>query len=350
MTEKKPIIIAVDTMGGDNAPDCVIGGLKIALKKFEAVTFLLFGDEEKVRPYLEKYKIDEKCYTFVHTTDFVPPDEKPAVAVRTRRSSSMWMAIEAVKKGQADAVVSSGNTGALMALSKIILGTLPAIHRPAILARVPSRYGEYVALDLGANAVCDARNLVEFAIMGEVYFRVVTGKAVPTVGLLNIGSEKSKGRDEIKQAAEILENSPSETRTFYGFVESDILGENVVDVVVSDGFSGNVMLKTVEGTAKLILRLFKDFSKDGLLGFLSFVLSIPLLLKLKKKMDPRIYNGGMLIGLKGISIKSHGGTDAVGFANAIGVAVSSVQHDLLGQITQNIGSVTFPSTQEENGV
>ena len=340
------MILAVDAMGGDNAPDCVIGGIRYALKKNKDLTFLLFGNEPVVRPFLEKYKIDPKVYTFVHTEDAVPPDEKPGIAVRTRRKSSMWLAIDAVKKGQADAVVSAGNTGALMAFSKVILGTLPAIHRPALLALIPTRKGECVGLDLGANAVCDARNLVEFAVMGEVYCRIVMKKSVPVVGFLNIGSEKTKGRDEIRQAAQILEESPSDTRRFYGYVEADGVGKDAVDVVVCDGFSGNVLIKAIEGTARLIVRLFKDFRSGGVWGFISFILAVPLLLFLKKKMDPRRYNGAMLIGLKGISIKSHGGTDAVGYANAIGVAVETVKYDLLGQITENLKNVKFPDVTE----
>lgn len=347
MTDKQPIVIAIDAMGGDHAPDCVIGGLKRASEKFGYIRFLIFGDEKKVRPCIDKYGLSADVYTFVHTDNAVPPDEKPGVALRTRRESSMWMAIEAVKDGRASAVVSSGNTGALMALSKIILGTLPAIHRPAILAQMPTRHGVCTCLDLGANAQCDARNLVEFAVMGEVFSRVVMGKKVPSVALLNIGSERTKGLDEIKEAAEILENSHSDTREFKGFVEADQIGENVVDVIVSDGFSGNVMLKAIEGTAKLILRLFKDFRGSGVWGFLSFVFAIPVLLKLKKKMDPRLYNGGMLIGLKGISIKSHGGTDEIGFANAVGVAVHTVEQDLLGQITENMSKVVFPEAEAQ---
>lgn len=345
MTENRPTILAVDAMGGDHAPDCVIGGIQIALKRIKDVKFLIFGDEAVVRPYLDKYRISSEMYEFVHTEDFVPPDEKPGIAVRTRRKSSMWLAIDSVKKGRADAVVSSGNTGALMAFSKVILGTLPAIHRPALLALLPTRKGKCVGLDLGANAVCDARNLVEFAVMGEVYCRIVMKKTAPVVGFLNIGSEKTKGRDEIRQAAQILENSPSESRRFYGYIEADDVGNDHVDVIVADGFSGNVLIKAIEGTAKLIVRLFKDCRDSGVFGFFSFLFAVPMLLRLKKKMDPRLYNGAMLIGLKGISIKSHGGTDAVGYANAIGVAVETVRHDLLGQISENLKNVNFPTEE-----
>lgn len=327
-------------MGGDNAPDSVIGGLKSAIQKYSDVNFLVFGDEGKVMPFMEKYDVDPKRYNFVHTPDYVRSDEKPSSAVRTGRKSSLWMAIEAVKHNEAAAVVSAGNTGALMAFSKLILGTMPGIHRPAIITVLPTRStGGCVMLDLGANAECDARNLVEFAVMGEVYCRAVLKRERPTVGLLNIGSEETKGRDEIREAAQILKNASSDGHEFKGFVESDDIARGTVDVFVTDGFSGNIALKAIEGSVKLMLGLLKDAAKSSLLAKLGFLFALPALKKLKGTMDPRLYNGAMLIGLKGISIKSHGNADAFGFFNAIGVAIDTARHDLVGSIAKQLAAL-----------
>ncbi|CCZ21341.1 phosphate acyltransferase [Acetobacter sp. CAG:977] len=338
METNQPLVLALDAMGGDKAPDSVIGGLKSALHKYPDVQFIVFGDEGKVMPYMEKYDVDPKRYRFVHTPDYVRSDEKPSAAVRSGRKSSLWLAIESVKNGEAAAVVSAGNTGALMAFSKLILGTMPGIHRPAIVTVLPTRTGSCVMLDLGANAECDARNLVEFAVMGEVYCRAVLKRECPTVGLLNIGSEETKGRDEIREAAHILKNTPL-GHEFKGFVESDDIAKGTVDVFVTDGFSGNIALKAIEGTVKLMLGLLKDAATSSIFSKLGFLFALPSLRKIKKSMDPRLYNGAMLIGLKGISIKSHGNTDAFGFLNAIGVAIDTARHDLVGSIAKQLPSV-----------
>lgn len=338
MDTAQPLVLALDAMGGDKAPDSVIGGLKSAIQKYPDVQFLVFGDEGKVMPFMEKYDVDPKRYRFVHTPDYVRSDEKPSAAVRTGRKSSLWLAIEAVRHGEAAAVVSAGNTGALMAFSKLILGTMPGIHRPAIVTVLPTRSSSCVMLDLGANAECDARNLVEFAIMGEVYCRAVLKRERPTVGLLNIGSEETKGRDEIREAAQILK-STSFGHDFKGFVESDDIAKGTVDVFVTDGFSGNIALKAIEGSVKLMLGLLKDAANSSIFSKMGFLFALPSLRKIKKSMDPRLYNGAMLIGLKGISIKSHGNTDAFGFLNAIGVAIDTARHDLVGSIAKQLPSV-----------
>lgn len=344
--ESSSLIIAIDAMGGDNAPDSVIAGVKSAEEKHSDVRFLIFGDEEKVRPFMNKYRLDSNRYEFVHTPDYVASDEKPSTAVRSGRNSSLWLAIDAVKKGKASAVVSSGNTGALMAFSKLILGTMPGIHRPAIVTILPTRKSECVVLDLGANAECNARNLVEFAIMGEAYCRAVLKRERPTIGLLNIGSEDIKGRDEIRQAAQILRDSPL-SEEFKGFVESDDIALGAVDVFVTDGFTGNIALKAIEGTARLMVNLLKDVSARSIMSKLGFLLALPSLKRLKKKMDPGRYNGAMLVGLKGISIKSHGGADAFGFANAVNVAIDTVRHDLVGNIAKQLTSVQFLDEEKE---
>lgn len=344
--ESSSLVIAIDAMGGDNAPDSVIAGVKSAEQKHSDVRFLIFGDEAKVRPFMDKYRPDPNRYEFIHTPDYVASDEKPSAAVRSGRNSSLWLAIDAVKKGKASAVVSSGNTGALMAFSKLILGTMPGIHRPAIVTILPTRKSECVVLDLGANAECNARNLVEFAIMGEAYCRAVLKREHPTIGLLNIGSEDIKGRDEIRQAAQILRDSPLSDE-FKGFVESDDIALGAVDVFVTDGFTGNIALKAIEGTARLMVNLLKDVSARSIMSKLGFLLALPSLKRLKKKMDPGHYNGAMLVGLKGISIKSHGGADAFGFANAVNVAIDTVRNDLVGNIAKQLTSVQFLDEEKE---
>lgn len=344
--ESSSLVIAIDAMGGDNAPDSVIAGVKSAEQKHSDVRFLIFGDEAKVRPFMDKYRPDPNRYEFIHTPDYVASDEKPSAAVRSGRNSSLWLAIDAVKKGKASAVVSSGNTGALMAFSKLILGTMPGIHRPAIVTILPTRKSECVVLDLGANAECNARNLVEFAIMGEAYCRAVLKREHPTIGLLNIGSEDIKGRDEIRQAAQILRDSPLSDE-FKGFVESDDIALGAVDVFVTDGFTGNIALKAIEGTARLMVNLLKDVSARSITSKLGFLLALPSLKRLKKKMDPGRYNGAMLVGLKGISIKSHGGADAFGFANAVNVAIDTVRNDLVGNIAKQLTSIQFLDEEKE---
>ena len=344
--ESSPLVIAIDAMGGDHAPDSVIAGLKSAEQQHADVRFLIFGDEVKVRPFIDKYQLNADRYEFVHTPDYVASDEKPSTAVRSGRKSSLWLAIDAVKKGTAAAVVSSGNTGALMAFSKLILGTMPGIHRPAIVTILPTRKSECVVLDLGANAECNARNLVEFAIMGEAYCRAVLKRDDPTIGLLNIGSEDIKGRDEIRQAAQILKDSPLSEK-FKGFVESDDIALGTVDVFVTDGFTGNIALKAIEGTARLMVDLLKQVAARSILSKLGFLLALPSLKELKKKMDPGRYNGAMLVGLKGISIKSHGGADAFGFANAVNVAIDTVRHDLVGNIARQLETVKFLEEEKE---
>ena len=344
--ESSSLVIAIDAMGGDNAPDSVIAGVKSAEQKHSDVRFLIFGDEAKVRPFMDKYRPDPNRYEFIHTPDYVASDEKPSAAVRSGRNSSLWLAIDAVKKGKASAVVSSGNTGALMAFSKLILGTMPGIHRPAIVTILPTRKSECVVLDLGANAECNARNLVEFAIMGEANCRAVLKREHPTIGLLNIGSEDIKGRDEIRQAAQILRDSPLSDE-FKGFVESDDIALGAVDVFVTDGFTGNIALKAIEGTARLMVNLLKDVSARSIMSKLGFLLALPSLKRLKKKMDPGRYNGAMLVGLKGISIKSHGGADAFGFANAVNVAIDTVRNDLVGNIAKQLTSVQFLDEEKE---
>lgn len=332
------LIISVDAMGGDNAPAAIIEGVAKAAKKHTNVFFFLFGDEERLKPLIEQYGLMSDRYKIHHTTAVVKADDKPSVAIRSGRESSMWKAIMSVRNGYAKAVVSAGNTGALMAMSKICLGTLAGIDRPAIAAILPSLKGPIVALDLGANAECNSQNLVEFAIMGDVFHRIMFGTQKPSVGLLNIGSEETKGREEIREAAGVLREL-GDKMDFRGFVEGNDIAIGTTQVVVSDGFSGNVALKTIEGTAKFITTTLKDIVRQSVLSKVGFALAIPALKKLKKKMDPRLYNGAMFLGLNGVSVKSHGGADATAFAHAVSTAVNLAENDLCQRIKTELEHV-----------
>ena len=315
-------------MGGDHAPRMVINGAKIARQRFPELEFLMFGREADVAPLLESAPKLRESTTLVHTDDVVESHDKPAVALRSGRKSSMRLAIDAVKAGNAQGVVSAGNTGALMAMAKFVLKTLPGIDRPAIASLFPTMKGETVMLDLGANVSCDARNLVEFAVMGGAFARALLALPQPTFGLLNVGSEETKGHENLHQAAAILRETELPGQ-FHGFVEGDDITKGTVDVIVTDGFTGNIALKTAEGTAKLISEYLRRTFRSSALAGIGYLFARPALHKLRQRMDPRRYNGAMLLGLNGIVVKSHGGTDALGFANAIGVAVDLVAHDFI---------------------
>jgi glycerol-3-phosphate acyltransferase PlsX len=257
----------------------------------------------------------------------------------------MWLAIEAVKNGEAAGVVSAGNTGALMVMSKLILRTLPGIDRPAICTVLPTQHGETVVLDLGANAECDARNLVEFAIMGECFARAMLGLDRPSVGILNIGSEEAKGTDVEREAAARLRDATLDME-FHGFVEGDDIAKGTVDVVVTDGFTGNVALKTAEGTAKLYTAFLRSAIKSSLLAQFGMLFAKPVIAQVMARTDPRRYNGALFVGLNGVVVKSHGGTDPVGFANAIGVAVDMVSRDLNRRIAAELARITVPDAAQ----
>ncbi|HXP95946.1 MAG TPA: phosphate acyltransferase PlsX [Telmatospirillum sp.] len=329
------VTISLDAMGGDNAPDMVVQGVQIAHTRLPHVDFLLFGDQAKLTPLLDLAPELKECCQLRHTDKAVKCDDKPSQVLRQGRQTSMWLAVDAVARGEAAGVVSAGNTGALMAMSKYVLRMLPGIDRPAIAGFFPTERGESVMLDLGANVDCDANNLVEFAVMGEVFARIVLGIERPTVGLLNVGSEEMKGNDSVRTAAAILRqgNLPL---TFYGFVEGNDIAGGAVDVVVSDGFTGNIALKSAEGLAKLYTRFLRDAFSSSWLARLGYLMARSALIKVKLRTDPRRYNGAMFLGLNGIAVKSHGGTDAVGFANAIGVAVELVTHGFNERIKQEL--------------
>lgn len=325
------VVIALDAMGGDRAPDMVVAGAALARERMPHVHFLMCGDEDSLRPLLAMQPALAAVTTIRHTKELIGSNDKPSTAIKSGRNSSMRLAIDAVFEGEASCVVSAGNTGALMAIAKYVLKTLPGIDRPAIATFFPTLRGECCMLDLGANVQCDANNLVQFAVMGEVFARTVLGFEQPTIGLLNIGVEDLKGNEEVREAAAILRDSDLPI-AFKGFVEGDDIGAGTVDVVVTDGFTGNVALKTAEGTINFYTKMLKQAFASSWIARLGYFLARGAINTLRNKMDPRRYNGAMLLGLNGIVVKSHGGTDAIGFANAIGVAADMVVHGFQSKI------------------
>jgi glycerol-3-phosphate acyltransferase PlsX len=333
------IVVALDAMGGDLAPDMVVKGAAIALQRFPQSEFLLFGVEQRIRAVLAKLPALSARCTVHHTENIITGDAKPSTALRTGRNSSMRLALDAVAAGQAGCAISAGNTGALMAMAKFALKTLPGIDRPAIATFFPTTRGESVMLDLGANVECDAENLVQFALMGEVFARTVLGLAHPSVGLLNIGSEELKGNDAVRGAALRL-RAPGSPINFHGYVEGDEIGAGAVDVIVTDGFTGNIALKTAEGTVKLFTEFLRSAFKHSLMARLGYVFAKPALAKLRERLDVRRYNGAVFLGLDGIAVKSHGGTDDEGFAAAIGVGVDMCINGFLDKIRDDIARMS----------
>src|SRR5579862_5126395 len=330
-------------MGGDRAPAMVLRGASIALERHPAAHFLLFGDEAQIAPLLAKLPRLAQAATLHHTEEAVADDAKPSQALRAGRRTSMRLAIDAVADGRAGCVVSAGNTGALMAMAKFVLKTLPGIDRPAIATMFPTRRGESVMLDLGANIECDAENLVQFALMGDVFARTVLGLLQPTVGLLNVGSEDLKGNDAVRAAAARLRGGLMPIR-FYGFVEGDDIAAGTVDVI--DGFTGNVTLKAIEGVARLFSESLRASFSYSLSARIGYLFARRALKKLAARLDPRRYNGAMFLGLAGIAVKSHGSTDAFGFANAIGVAVDLKVNGFLQKISDELRRINqVPATE-----
>lgn len=330
----KEIILALDAMGGRYAPSVVIEGAALALERYPFLKFFLYGQESQVLPLLKGHKNLEQVSSFYHTDMVVDDQMKPAVALRTARGSSMALAVKAVADGHALGVISGGNTGAYMALSKIMLKTIPGISRPAIATYIPTeRAGESVMLDLGANVSCDVNNLVQFALMGSVFATNVLGFQNPSIGLLNVGEEELKGSPTLRQTADILKAYPG--LNFYGFVEGDDITKGTVDVVVTDGFTGNIALKTIEGTVRLMRSFLRDGFSGSFIGKLGYFFSRPTLKLVSARMNPSRYNGAIFLGLNGVAIKSHGSTDALGFSSAIGVAVDMTTHGFRSQIEES---------------
>jgi phosphate acyltransferase len=344
--------IALDAMGGDAGASVVIPGAAISLSRHPGTEFLLFGDRARIDPELEKHPALKKASRVIHTDVAVSGDDKPSQALRRgRKTSSMWLAIEAVKKGEADVAVSAGNTGALMAMARFCLRTLPGIDRPAIAAVWPTARGDSIVLDLGATIGGDARHLMALAVMGAAMASVLFEKERPTVGLLNIGVEEIKGHEEIREAAELLRSLNLPQLEYIGFVEGDGIGKGAADVIVSEGFSGNIALKAAEGTARQISDFLRAEISKSLLAQIGYLFARGAFRALRNKLDPKKSNGGVLLGLRGIVVKSHGGTDAEGFAYAVDVGYEMVRYDLLTKINQMLnraggGLVPHPPTQE----
>lgn len=330
-------------MGGDKAPESVVAGARRALKFFPDLRFIFFGDEGRVAMLVARYKLGDVSL-IVHTDKAIAMHEKPSAALRQSKGSSMRMAIEAVAEGKADAAVSAGNTGALMAISKLVLKTLPGILRPAITATVPAERRPVVLLDMGANIDCTADYLVQFALMGDAYARAVLGVEKPKIGLLNVGSEDMKGHDEVKQAHQLLkaENLPID---YHGFVEGNDILEGTVDVVVTDGFTGNIALKTAEGASRLMYNAVRRAIESSLLAKIGYVLARSALKVSLKQFDPRKHNGAILLGLNGISVKSHGNADGKGFSHAIRVAATLAERNINARILEELSRTSLAAPE-----
>lgn len=339
------LVISIDAMGGDNSPRVVIEGLAIAARKNPDAKFLLFGNEAAINEIMKNHPELNAVCEIRNSSDVVKNDDKPSMVIRNR-NTSMFMAVNAVKQGDAQAVVSAGNTGALMAISKLNLKTIQKIHRPAIVSIMPHRSGRYVMLDLGANTECDAVNLSEFALMGNILAKNALNISRPRVALLNIGAEEMKGKEEIHEAAKIIKNSKLDI-DFIGYIEPHEIPEGKADVVVTDGFTGNIALKSIEGTAKLVVRLIKDAIKKSFLAKLGLPFMLGVALNVKKTMDPRLYNGAMLVGLNGLTVKSHGGTDALGYSVAVDNAIRLVRLNFVTTIKSELEKVDLDDLSQE---
>ena len=331
-------------MGGDHAPDIIVAGLDIAAERHPKAGYLLVGDEARLTPLLARDKRAAAICTIRHAPDVIGNDIKPTAALRLRQAS-LRIAIDAVAAGQASGVVSAGNTGAILALAQVVIRPMPGISRPAMAAIGPSARGDVVLLDLGANIACDSRNLVEFAVMGDVFARTVLGLTAPSIGLMNVGSEELKGDDRVRQAAGVLRLSHLGPQ-FHGFVEGHDIAAGTVDVVVTDGFTGNVALKTGEGALKLMGDMLRQMFSGSLGGKIAYILLRPALERLREWLDPRRYNGAVLLGLNGVVVKSHGGTDAQGFAHALDVAMDMVVHRFNDRI--RAGMLEIQKTAEQS--
>jgi glycerol-3-phosphate acyltransferase PlsX len=331
------IRISIDAMGGDFGPEVSLDGAAKALLRQPDIRFLIYGQESVCLPLLDKHPKLKANATFEHCEVAVRMDEKPSQALRRGRySSSMWKAIEAVKLGEADVAVSAGNTGALMAMSKFCLRTMANVERPAIAGIWPTMKGESIVLDIGATIGADSQQLLDFALMGGAMARALFEIRRPTVGLLNVGVEEIKGQEEVKEAGRLLREANLDTLTYHGFVEGDDIGKGTVDVVVTEGFTGNIALKAAEGTARQIADFLRMAIQRTWMARLGYLLAKSAFDRVREKMDPRKVNGGVFLGLNGIVIKSHGGTDGEGYAAAIKVGYDMVRNGLFEKIEADL--------------
>jgi glycerol-3-phosphate acyltransferase PlsX len=331
----QPVRISLDAMGGDHGPSVVVPGAALALERHPNIRFLMYGNERAIAPLVEREPRLKEAVEIRHTDVAVSMDDKPSQALRAGRwKSSMWLAIQAVRDGEADAAVSAGNTGALMAMSKICLKTMAHIERPAIAGIWPTLRGESIVLDIGATIGADAVHLYDLAIMGAAMAHIIFDLERPTVGLLNVGVEEIKGIEIVKEAGRMLREARLPHLAYHGFVEGDDIGKGTVDVVVTEGFTGNIALKTAEGTAKQIGEYLRSAMSRTLMAKVGYLFAKRAFDALRDKMDPRKVNGGVFLGLQGVVIKSHGGTDALGFASAIDIAYDMAHYELMRTIRE----------------
>jgi glycerol-3-phosphate acyltransferase PlsX len=339
--------IAIDAMGGDGGVRVTVAGVALARRRHQGLRFTLFGHEGQILEALKNHPNLSQAAEIVHTDQVVAATDKPSQALRQSRNSSMGLAIQAVKSGEAGAAVSAGNTGALMAMAKLALRTLPGIDRPALAAFLPTLGdNDVVMLDLGANTECDARNLVQFAIMGAAYARIILDLETPRVRLLNIGTEELKGTDQIRDAAAVLRGMTGLPLRFDGFIEGDKIGSGEADVIVAEGFAGNIALKTAEGTARFVTDVLRRAFTSSIRSKAGFLLSKPALQLLKVHLDPNNHNGAVFLGLNGAVVKSHGGADEKGIANAVHVAARLVEEDLSARIAEDLSRVGSIKSEE----
>ncbi len=333
---KKMITIAVDAMGGDNAPDKIIDGIELHNKNSKNIFYKIFGDKNIIDPIIKKKTINQDLYEIIHTDEKIKGEDSAFTAAKRGKNTSMWLAVESVKNKSSDIVISAGNTGALLVIAKLNLKMIENIDKPALSGMWPSKKGMSVVLDLGANIECSDKNLIDFAIMGSSLFRSLFPEDTPKVALLNIGSEEVKGNEIIKETYKKLNQISNEDFEFKGFIEGNHIMDGESNVIVADGFTGNVALKTAEGTANFITSELKKSMAGSIFGKVGSLISIKSLKKFKKKLDPRLYNGAILLGLDSPVIKSHGGTDYIGFANSLTVCEKIVKNNLIDKIKNSI--------------
>lgn len=332
--------IAIDAMGGDEGLAVMLAGVALARRQWPGLTFDLVGDETAIKAALDNHPNLRAASEIIHAPEQIDGSERAGQAIRRAKTTSMGIAIDAVKQGRAGAAVSSGNTGALMAMAKLALRTMPGIDRPALAALLPSLgENDFVMLDLGANTECETRNLVEFAIMGAAYSRIALSIERPRVSLLNIGTEDQKGTEEIRDAAAALRASDHLHMNFSGFIEGDKIARGLTDVVVCDGFSGNISLKTMEGTARFVTDLLRRAFTSSIRSKFGFLISRPATELMRHHLDPDNHNGAVFLGLNGVVVKSHGGASPKGVANAVGVAAKLVDANITQRITEDLALI-----------
>lgn len=332
----KKINIAIDAMGGSNSPKKIIEGIKISLKYNQDCFFFLYGHQEKIEKEIYKNKSVQQYCKIINTNEIILDNESPLVAAKRGKQSSMWKAIESQKENKSDISLSAGNTGALLVISRLILNTINGINKPALAGLWPNNKNMNVVLDLGANVECSEKNLLDFVSMGSALFKSLFNNVCPKIALLNIGLEENKGNDILRKTFSILKEKEINNFKFCGYIEGNHIMDGNVDVIVTDGFTGNVALKTAEGTANFISSELKNALNSTLFGKLGSLISIGSLKKFKKKLDPRLYNGAILLGLNSPVIKSHGGTDYIGFANSLSVCEKIVKNNLIDKIKNSI--------------